>query len=138
MTPDRVLRAILSIFDFDIEAFFKAIINREVTINLVDGKPGDGPLGEGDPGGGNEEGEPGGGGEEGNAKSQPRGTPIANTLQVNPIRSPRMTKRKRSHAIKSLPMKKERRVGPSSRIPRTLDSTSSLRMLAKVAGSTFT
>ncbi len=94
MTPDRVLRAILSVFDFDIDAFFKAIIKREITINLVDGgKSGDGALGEGDPGGGEEQGEPGGGENEGQPDKPPRGNPNP-TPPVNPGPRPPTTKEK--------------------------------------------
>lgn len=51
LTPDRVIHAILSLFDFDISAFFDAIINRKITISFFDdsGKSTNGSVGQGNP-----------------------------------------------------------------------------------------
>lgn len=50
LTPDRVINAILSLFDFDIRAFFNAVINRKITISFFDegGKRSNGSIGRGD------------------------------------------------------------------------------------------
>lgn len=55
LTPKLLLDAILSMFDFDIEGFFRAIINRDIVISLVDGKgkSTNGTLGQGEPLGNN-------------------------------------------------------------------------------------
>jgi hypothetical protein len=52
LTPKIVLDVILSLFDFDIIGFFKALINRDVVVNLLPNKKGeesDKPPGDGDP-----------------------------------------------------------------------------------------
>lgn len=51
LTPKIVLDVIESLFDFDPVAFFKALVRREVVVNLIDskGKPTEGSVGEGRP-----------------------------------------------------------------------------------------
>lgn len=52
MTPDRILKALLGIFDFDLESLFSALSKGEITISFFDaqsGGEGTPSLGQGDP-----------------------------------------------------------------------------------------